>query len=458
MAYQTIYAYTNEVLHTFDNMTNQGVADVLERAHLLYKKWRQEDHLEERKAQLHQVANILRRDRDKYAEIMTKDMGKLFTEAQDEVDLCADIADYYADKADEFLMSTPLETDSGQAYYLKQSTGVILAVEPWNFPYYQIMRVFAPNFIVGNPMVLKHASTCPRSAQSFEELVLEAGAEAGSFTNLFISYDQVSQVIADKRVVGVCLTGSERGGASIAEEAGKNLKKTTLELGGDDAFIILDDADWDQLEKVLYFSRLYNAGQVCTSSKRFIVLDKDYDRFKDLLTKVFKTAKWGDPMDPETTLAPLSSAQAKEDVLTQIKLALDNGAELVYGGEAIDHPGNFVMPTIIAGLTKDNPVYYQEIFGPVGEIYKVSSEEEAIEVANDSNYGLGGTIFSSNQEHAEAVAAKIETGMSFINSGWTSLPELPFGGIKNSGYGRELSELGFTSFVNEHLIYTPNQQ
>lgn len=458
MAYQTIYPYTNEVLHTFDNMTNQGVADVLERAHLLYKKWRQEDHLEERKAQLHQVANILRRDRDKYAEIMTKDMGKLFTEAQDEVDLCADIADYYADKADEFLMSTPLETDSGQAYYLKQSTGVILAVEPWNFPYYQIMRVFAPNFIVGNPMVLKHASTCPRSAQSFEELVLEAGAEAGSFTNLFISYDQVSQVIADKRVVGVCLTGSERGGASIAEEAGKNLKKTTLELGGDDAFIILDDADWDQLEKVLYFSRLYNAGQVCTSSKRFIVLDKDYDRFKDLLTKIFKTAKWGDPMDPETTLAPLSSAQAKEDVLTQIKLALDNGAELVYGGEAIDHPGNFVMPTIIAGLTKDNPVYYQEIFGPVGEIYKVSSEEEAIEVANDSNYGLGGTIFSSNQEHAEAVAAKIETGMSFINSGWTSLPELPFGGIKNSGYGRELSELGFTSFVNEHLIYTPNQQ
>ncbi|HEP1440680.1 NAD-dependent succinate-semialdehyde dehydrogenase [Streptococcus pyogenes] len=457
MAYQTIYPYTNEVLHTFDNMTDQGLADVLERAHLLYKKWRKEDHLEERKVQLHQVANILRRDRDKYAEIITKDMGKLFTEAQGEVDLCADIADYYADKADEFLMSTPLETDSGQAYYLKQSTGVILAVEPWNFPYYQIMRVFAPNFIVGNPMVLKHASICPRSAQSFEELVLEAGAEAGSITNLFISYDQVSQVIADKRVVGVCLTGSERGGASIAEEAGKNLKKTTLELGGDDAFIILDDADWDQLEKVLYFSRLYNAGQVCTSSKRFIVLDKDYDRFKELLTKVFKTAKWGDPMDPETTLAPLSSAQAKADVLDQIKLALDNGAELVYGGEAIDHPGHFVMPTIIAGLTKDNPIYYQEIFGPVGEIYKVSSEEEAIEVANDSNYGLGGTIFSSNQEHAKAVAAKIETGMSFINSGWTSLPELPFGGIKHSGYGRELSELGFTSFVNEHLIYIPNK-
>lgn len=457
MAYKTIYPFTNEVLKEYENTSDAQLEEVLETAHQLYKKWRKDDQLETRKAQLHEVAAILRRDRDKYAEILTKDMGKLFTEAQGEIELCADIADYYADNADKFLEPTPLATDTGEAYYIKQATGVILAVEPWNFPYYQIMRVFAPNFIVGNPMVLKHASICPWSAQSFEELVIEAGAEKGTFTNLFVSYGQVSQIIADKCVVGVCLTGSERGGASIAEEAGKNLKKTTLELGGDDAFIILDDADWDELESVLFFSRLYNAGQVCTSSKRFIVLEKDYDRFKELLTKVFKTAKWGDPMDPETTLAPLSSAQAKEDVLAQIKLAVDNGAELVYGGEAIDHPGNFVMPTIIAGLTKDNPIYYQEIFGPVGEIYKVSSEEEAIEVANDSNYGLGGTIFSSNKEHREAVAAKIETGMSFINSGWASLPELPFGGIKNSGYGRELSELGFTAFVNEHLIYTPKK-
>lgn len=457
MAYKTIYPFTNEVLKEYENTSDAQLEEVLERAHKLYKKWRKDDQLETRKAQLHEVAAILRRDRDKYAEILTKDMGKLFTEAQGEIELCADIADYYADNADKFLEPTPLTTDTGEAYYIKQATGVILAVEPWNFPYYQIMRVFAPNFIVGNPMVLKHASICPWSAQSFEELVDEAGAEKGTFTNLFVSYDQVSKIIADKRVVGVCLTGSERGGASIAEEAGKNLKKTTLELGGDDAFIILDDADWDELESVLFFSRLYNAGQVCTSSKRFIVLEKDYDRFKELLTKVFKTAKWGDPMDPETTLAPLSSAGAKEDVLAQIQLALDNGAELVYGGEAIDHPGNFVMPTIIAGLTKDNPIYYQEIFGPVGQIYKVASEEEAIEVANESNYGLGGTIFSSNKEHREAVAAQIETGMSFINSGWASLPELPFGGIKNSGYGRELSELGFTAFVNEHLIYTPKK-
>lgn len=455
MAYQTTYPFTNDVLYQFDNMSDQALEEALERGHLLYKKWRAADHLEERKAQLRQIGAILRRDRDKYAEYMTKDMGKLFKEAKGEIELCAKIADYYADKADEFLASVPLETNSGQAYYVKQSTGVILAVEPWNFPYYQIMRVFAPNFIVGNPMVLKHASICPRSAKGFEELVLEAGAEAGAFTNLFVSYDQVSQVIADRRVTGVCLTGSERGGASIAQEAGKHLKKTTLELGGNDAFIVLDDADWDALENVLFYSRLYNAGQVCTSSKRFIVLESVYDRFIDLLVKTFKSAKWGDPMDPETSLAPLSSKAAKKEVLSQIQLALDHGANVIYGNELIDHPGNFVMPTILTDIQKDNPIYHQEIFGPVASVYKVKDEDEAVALANDSQYGLGGTVFSSDIERAKALVAKIETGMSFINSGWTSLPELPFGGIKNSGYGRELGELGFTAFVNEHLVYLP---
>ena len=389
---------------------------------------------------------------------MTKDMGKLFIEAKGEVELCADIADYYVDNADDFLTPRHLETDTGDAYYLRQSTGVILAVEPWNFPFYQIMRVFAPNFIVGNPMVLKHASICPGSAQAFEDLVKEAGAEDGAFTNLFVSYGQVANIIADPRITGVCLTGSERGGASIAEEAGKNLKKTTLELGGNDAFIILDDANLDELKSLLPDVRLYNAGQVCTSSKRFIVTEKNYDTFLDILLESFKGAKWGDPMDPETTLAPLSSAGAKEDVLAQIKLAVDNGAKVLYGNEPIDHPGNFVMQTILTDISKDNPIFNQEIFGPVASVYKVATEEEAIELANDSSYGLGGTVFGTDIDRVHEVAAQIETGMSFINAGWASLPELPFGGIKNSGYGRELSELGFTAFVNEHLVYTPKKQ
>lgn len=457
MAYQTIYPYTNELLKTYDNATDADIEQALTTAHALYQTWRQGNNLQERKAQLHHVANLLRRDRDKYAEVMTKDMGKLFSEAQGEVDLCAAIADYYADKAEVFLAPQPLETEAGEAYYIKQATGVLLAVEPWNFPFYQIMRVFAPNFMIGNPMVLKHASICPGSAQAFEDLVNEAGAPNGAFKNLFASYSQVSDIIADPRITGVCLTGSERGGASIAAEAGKNLKKSSMELGGNDAFLILDDADWEELKAVIPNVRLYNAGQVCTSSKRFIVLEQDYERFLDILIAGFKTAKWGDPMASDTNLAPLSSASAKKEVLSQIKLAVANGATVVYGNEAIEHPGNFVMPTILTDITKENPIYNTEIFGPVASVYKVATEKEAIALANDSSYGLGGTVFSSNPEHAARVAAQIETGMSFINSGWASLPELPFGGIKNSGYGRELSQLGFDTFINEHLVFTPKK-
>src|SRR5699024_712011 len=382
-------------------------------------------------------------------------MGKLIQEAKDEVKLSAKIADYYADHAEEFLKEQPLKTNTGEAYYIKQATGIIMAVEPWNFPYYQIIRVFAPNFMVGNPMILKHASICPGSAQAFEDLTREAGMEVGGFKNIFANYDQVNSIIEDKRVSGVCLTGSERGGSAIAEQAGKALKKSTLELGGNDPFIILDDADWDQVKESLPGARLGNAGQVCTSSKRFIVLSKDYDQFITLLKESFEDVKWGDPMDPETTLAPLSSEQAKKDVLKYIEDGLNNGAKLVYGNEKIDHPGNFVMPTILTDIDENNPIYDQEIFGPVALVFKVDSEEEAIELANDSSYGLGNSIYSSNIERAQKVAKQIETGMSFINSPWASLPELPFGGVKNSGYGRELSELGFDAFVNEHLIYIP---
>lgn len=455
MVYQTKYPYTNEVLKTYTDTTDAEIQEALEEGHRLYKEWRKNNQLQERKSQLKKLAKILRRDVDKYAEILTKDMGKLIQEAKDEVKLSAKIADYYADHAEEFLKEQPLKTNTGEAYYIKQATGIIMAVEPWNFPYYQIIRVFAPNFMVGNPMILKHASICPGSAQAFEDLTREAGMEVGGFKNIFANYDQVNSIIEDKRVSGVCLTGSERGGSAIAEQAGKALKKSTLELGGNDPFIILDDADWDQVKESLPGARLGNAGQVCTSSKRFIVLSKDYDQFITLLKESFEDVKWGDPMDPETTLAPLSSEQAKEDVLKYIEDGLNNGAKLVYGNEKIDHPGNFVMPTILTDIDKNNPIYDQEIFGPVALVFKVDSEEEAIELANDSSYGLGNSIYSSNIERAQKVAKQIETGMSFINSPWASLPELPFGGVKNSGYGRELSELGFDAFVNEHLIYIP---
>lgn len=457
MAYKTINPYTNEVEKEFPNATDEELEAVLAKAHQLYLDWRNDsESLEDRKAILHRVADILRERRTEYATIMSHDMGKLIGEAEGEVDLCADICDYYADKADEFLKPRTLETDAGKAYYIKQSTGVLVAVEPWNFPFYQIARVFAPNFIIGNPMILKDASNCPTSAQAFADAVLEAGAPEGSLNNMFISYDQVAKAIADKRVSGVCLTGSERGGMSVAAEAGKNLKKTTMELGGNDAFIILDDADWDLVKEVAPQARLYNAGQVCTSSKRFIVMADKYDEFLEVLKDAFSAVRMGDPTDRTTTLAPLNSKSAKEKLEKQVELAVENDAKVYYGNEKVDLPGQFFMPTILTDITPDNPIFNQEMFGPVASVYKVNSEEEAIALANNSSYGLGNTVFGE-PEHAARVAAKIETGMSWINSGWASLPELPFGGVKNSGYGRELSELGFNAFVNEHLVFEPKR-
>lgn len=457
MAYKTINPYTNEVEKEFPNATDEELEAVLAKAHQLYLDWRNDsESLEDRKAILHRVADILRERRTEYATIMSHDMGKLIGEAEGEVDLCADICDYYADKADEFLKPRTLETDAGKAYYIKQSTGVLVAVEPWNFPFYQIARVFAPNFIIGNPMILKDASNCPASAQAFADAVLEAGAPEGSLNNMFISYDQVAKAIADKRVSGVCLTGSERGGMSVAAEAGKNLKKTTMELGGNDAFIILDDADWDLVKEVAPQARLYNAGQVCTSSKRFIVMADKYDEFLEVLKDAFSAVRMGDPTDRTTTLAPLNSKSAKEKLEKQVELAVENGAKVYYGNEKVDLPGQFFMPTILTDITPDNPIFNQEMLGPVASVYKVNSEEEAIALANNSSYGLGNTVFGE-PEHAARVAAKIETGMSWINSGWASLPELPFGGVKNSGYGRELSELGFNAFVNEHLVFEPKR-
>ena len=457
MAYKTINPYTNEVEKEFPNATDEELEAVLAKAHQLYLDWRNDsESLEDRKAILHRVADILRERRTEYATTMSHDMGKLIGEAEGEVDLCADICDYYADKADEFLKPRTLETDAGKAYYIKQSTGVLVAVEPWNFPFYQIARVFAPNFIIGNPMILKDASNCPASAQAFADAVLEAGAPEGSLNNMFISYDQVAKAIADKRVSGVCLTGSERGGMSVAAEAGKSLKKTTMELGGNDAFIILDDADWELVREVAPQARLYNAGQVCTSSKRFIVMADKYDEFLDVLKDAFSAVRMGDPTDRTTTLAPLNSKSAKEKLEKQVELAVENGAKVYYGNEKVDLPGQFFMPTILTDIIPDNPIFDQEMFGPVASVYKVNSEEEAIALANNSSYGLGNTVFGE-PEHAARVAAKIETGMSWINSGWASLPELPFGGVKNSGYGRELSELGFNAFVNEHLVFEPKR-
>lgn len=454
MAYKTIYPYNNKVLKEYENASDEDLEQALSSGHQVYQQWRTEDP-RSRGVVLQKVADLMKQKRTDLAKAMTYDMGKLLTESLGEVDLCIWIAEYYAEHGSYLLQPEPLDTKKGHGYYLKQATGVLVAVEPWNFPLYQVMRVFAPNYMVGNPIILKSASICPTSVQMFADLVQDAGAPKGAFTNLFIDYDQVARAIEDPRVAGVCLTGSERAGASVAQSAGKALKKSTLELGGNDAFIILADADWDELKQVVPQARLYNAGQVCTSSKRFIVMDSMYDQFLEILQTDFSQVKMGDPMDEATTLAPLSSKGAKEKLQSQVDAAIAGGAQVYYGNQPVDLPGQFFQPTILTDIAHDNPIFDQELFGPVASVYRVHDEAEAIALANDSSYGLGGTVFSSDLEHAKKVAAQVETGMSFINAGWSSTPDMPFGGVKNSGYGRELSALGIESFINYHLVLEP---
>lgn len=455
MAYRTVNPYTNEVEHEYENTTDEQLEHTLQVSYDLYQQWRAHNDLEARKNVIIKLGQLLRQRKHSLAELMTRDMGKLIGEAEGEVELCASFCDYYVAHADAFLAREQLSTGAGRAYLLKQAMGVLVAVEPWNFPFYQVARVFVPNFLVGNPMILKDASICPTSVQAFCDLVKEAGAPEGSLTNLFATYDQVAAAIADKRTAGVCLTGSERAGAIVAAEAGKAMKKSTLELGGNDAFIVADDADMDLLKKTLPFARLYNAGQVCTSSKRFIVNANVYDQFLEMLKDVFSNVKMGNPLDTDTTLAPMCSKGAKEKLQKQVDTAVANGAHVYYGNQPVDLPGQFFMPTILTDISKDNPVFDTELFGPVASVYKAADDDEAIEIANDSSYGLGSTVFSANRDHAEKLAARIETGMTWINSGWASMPEIPFGGIKHSGYGRELYKLGFSEFMNQHLVYTP---
>ena len=456
MAYQTVNPYTNEIEKKYDNSTDQEVEAALGSAHQLYLRWRSGAELDERKQIITKLGSLLRQNKTKYATIMTHDMGKLIGEAEGEVELCASFCDYYVKKADEFLAPRPLYTEAGSAYLLRQASGVLMAVEPWNFPFYQIARVFIPNFLVGNPMILKDASNCPTSAQAFDDAVAQAGAPAGSLTNLFIDYDQVGKIIADPRVQGVCLTGSERGGQAVATEAAAHLKKNTMELGGNDAFLVLPDADIDKLEQVIFSARLYNAGQVCTSSKRFIVPDNLYDELLKRARKVFSSVKMGDPLDRSTTLAPMNSQRAKEKLQKQVDMAVAHGAKVYYGNKPVDdQEGQFFMPTILTDIDQDNPIFDQEMFGPVLSVYRYHELAEGIALANNSSYGLGSTVFGEDVAQARQVASQIEAGMTWINSGWASLPELPFGGVKHSGYGRELADLGFGEFINEHLVYEP---
>ena len=454
MAYQTTNPYTGETLKTFPDATDAQVAQALERGHTAFQQWRLQP-VRERVTFLQKAADLLRARHTEYAKLLTTEMGKLLAEAEAEVELSAAILEYYVKHAEAELAPQPLPCEDpvvSEAQLVHEPLGIILAIEPWNFPYYQIARIMAPQLAPGNVILLKHASNVPQSAAAFEKLMQETGLPAGCFQNLYATRGQIETIINDPRVQGVALTGSEGAGALVAAQAGRALKKSTMELGGADAFIVLDDADLDKAVKWAVFGRYWNGGQVCCSSKRIIVHESIHDEFVRRYTEGVAQLKAGDPMEASTTLAPLSSQQAADDVRRWIDEAVAHGATATVIGAEVPRQGAFVRPVLLTGVKPGNPVYHHEFFGPVSMIFKVKDEDEAIRLANDSPFGLGGSVFTQDIERGKRVAAQISTGMVYINQPTAVKADLPFGGIRRSGYGRELIGLGLKEFVNHKLV------
>jgi succinate-semialdehyde dehydrogenase/glutarate-semialdehyde dehydrogenase len=451
MAYQSVNPYDGKILKTFEELTDNQLETALEKAAACFETWRHTTFAE-RAAVAAKAAAIMRARTDEFARPVTLEMGKLIDQARGEVALSADIIDYYAKNAERFLAPQHLKPGTGEAVVESTPLGVLFGVQPWNFPYYQLARFAAPNLMAGNVVMVKHAGCVPQCAIAFEKLWLEAGAPAGAYTNLPISHDQVNRVIDDARIKGVALTGSVEAGKSVAARAGQNLKKSTMELGGSDAFIVLEDADLDKTVEWAIWAKMNNTGQCCVAAKRLIVVEELADRFLDKFQRALAALKPGDPMDQATTLGPLSTEAALVQLLGQVERAVAKGATVVMGGKRIDRPGSFMQPTILTNIKPGNPAFREEFFGPVALFFRVENEEEAVALANDSDFGLGGSVFTRDVARGKRVASRIDTGMVFVNHPTWTTPDLPFGGIKNSGYGRELSSMGIQEFVNKKLV------
>ena len=452
MAYQSINPFTERPIESLAEHTDAELDAILAAADTTYERdWRRRSHAD-RATVLRWAATILEDRIDHFAAIATREMGKLLREAREEVALSADILRYYADAAAAMLAPRPLALARGEAVVHNAPIGVIFCIEPWNFPYHQLARVAGPNLMAGNTLVVKHAPGVPRCALAFEALLLEAGAPAGVYANVFLSNDQSATAIAGRRVKGVALTGSERAGAAVAAEAGKALKKSTMELGGSDAFIALDDADLDRAVRLAVTGRMNNMGQACAGPKRLILHESIADSFIERLRDRLRAFSAGDPMAEGTTLAPLCSQAALDHALEQIGAAVAGGGTVLLGGERLSRPGFFLAPTLLGGIGPNNPAFHQEFFAPVAMIFRVGSDEEAVALANDSPFGLGGSVVTTDVARGKRIAAQLDTGMVFINDTVISAPDLPFGGVKNSGFGRELSDLGIHEFVNKKLV------
>jgi succinate-semialdehyde dehydrogenase/glutarate-semialdehyde dehydrogenase len=451
MTYQSTNPASGRVLQTFEEISDTELESKLAAAALCYETWRHKSYAE-RAVIVAKVGVLMHEKVEELARIMTLEMGKRIAEARGEVEFSSRILAYYAENSERFLAPVKLNPVNGEAHMESSPIGVIFGVEPWNFPYYQLARVAGPHLMAGNVLVVKHAGIVPQCAIAFEKLWLEAGAPAGLYTNLLISHEQSNAVVDDVRIKGIALTGSVAAGKSVAARAGQNVKVSSMELGGSDAFIVLEDADIDHAVKWAVWGRMYNAGQTCCAAKRFIVVDTVADAFLEKFKSALLTLSAGDPLEESTTLGPLSSESALVQLLQQVDAAVAGGAKVLIGGKRIDRAGAYMQPTILTDVKSGNPAFRDEFFGPVAMFFPVKNEDEAIALANDSDFGLGGSVFTKDIDRGRRVASRVETGMMFINNiDWTDA-ELPFGGIKDSGYGRELGDMGIQQFVNKKLV------
>jgi succinate-semialdehyde dehydrogenase/glutarate-semialdehyde dehydrogenase len=447
--YAVVNPATGETLATYPTLSDDELQERIAAADAAYRTWR-DTPVAERATLLRRVAELHRERRDALAEIIVREVGKTTEAALGEVDFAADITEFYADNAERITADQPLDIlGEGSAVVRKAPIGVLLGIMPWNFPYYQVARFAAPNLALGNTILLKHAPQCPESSAAIEQMYADAGLPAGAYVNLYATNDQAATVIGDPRVQGVSVTGSERAGAAVAELAGRNLKKVALELGGSDPFIVLSTTDLDATVAAGVEARLDNNGQSCNAPKRFIVADELYEDFLTKFTEAMTAAKVGDPFAEDTVLGPLSSLAAAERLQEQVDTAVAQGARLVAGGT---RDGAFFAPTVLADVTPEMDVYREELFGPAGVVYRVSGEEEAVRLANDTSFGLGSYVYTTDPEQADRVADAIDAGMVYVNCVLADSPELPFGGVKRSGTSREMGLLAADEFVNKKLV------
>lgn len=445
---KTINPSTLEVIAEYKVMPWNEVERALKLSQKAWEEWR-ETGFPARSYLFKKMAGILRNKQEEFALLITNEMGKIAKEAKAEIEKCAWACEYYAKHGEEFLADTNVETDAERSFYTYQPIGAILAVMPWNFPFWQVLRAAIPTIIAGNTMVLKHASNVMGCALAIEELFILAGFPKGVFQALQLPADQVARVIAHEAVAGVTLTGSVNAGKSVATEAAKHLKKCVLELGGSDPYVILEDADIDKIVDVCTASRVLNAGQTCVSAKRFIVVEAAYDCFLSAFKASMEKVTYGDPLDEKTTIGPLSSAGLRVDLHQQVQDSIAKGATCILGGEIPNMKGNYYPATILTDVAPGMPAYDEELFGPVASVIKAKDEADAIRIANDSVYGLGAAVFTQDKKRGEMIARnQIQAGLCFVNSMVRSDPRLPFGGVKQSGYGRELSLFGIREFTN----------